>query len=759
IYESQGYSQRAAVRSILENNLYGLDIDKRAYQLSYFAVMMKARQHDSQILFIDVSCHVYAFEESNNLDGNLLKYFGYGLSEEEIGSATTQTLALLDTFIDAKEYGSIINVENYDWDLLLKFISEINPSVLESIHASRVENFSNHIKHLIKLGKVMTQKYDVVITNPPYMGSSNMNTKLSTFVKKYYPDSKADMYAIFIEKCGQMARPTGLQAMITQHTWMYLSCYEKLRIKLLNNSIVNMIHLGARAFEDIRGEVVQTTAFVINKREITNYKAKYIRLVDYRNQQSKENGFASKENHYIAKKEDFVKISGSPVSAYFLKPEIIDLFATSVGEFLDCKTGLICGNNNKYIRSWQEVNSNNINYNVMSLSDTIDVSEKWFPYNHGGKRIKWYGGHYEVVNMYNNAIEMRQEPNSMLRNSNFYFREGITWNRVGNGTNFHARIAMKGFVFDDCSPTGFTKELYELLAYLNSPIFSYFISLFSSGFKTEIGHVKKVAYRKIGNPLISSLCIDNIYLSKNDWDSFETSWDFKYHPLICSYDTIKMSFIKFKLEANDRFEKLKANEEEINRIFIDNYGLNNELSPGVEEKNVTISYIFDSRSDIPQSMKGNKFVVTKINAIKSLISYAVGCMFGRYSLDEEGLIFAGGKWDSSKYQSFIPDADGILPITEEAYFENDITSRFIEFIETVYGQETLEENLNFIADALRGKGEDSRTVIRNYFLTDFFQDHCKTYSVHGSGKRPIYWLYDSGKQNGFKALIYMHRYN
>jgi len=322
----------------------------------------------------------------------------------------------------------------------------------------------------------------------------------------------------------------------------------------------------------------------------------------------------------------------------------------------------------------------------------------------------------------------------MLRNSDFYFREGITWNRVGNGANFHARIAMAGFVFDDCSPSGFTKDLYDLLAYLNSPVFDYFLSLFSSGFKTEIGHIQKVAYIKTTNPRISELCKANISLSKADWDSYEGSWDFKHHPLLCGEKTIAAAFGKWEREATERFNTLKTNEEELNRIFIDIYGLQDELTPEVADKDVTVRR------------------ANKEREIRSLISYAVGCMFGRYSLDIEGLAYAGGDWDSGKYRSFIPDKDNILPICDDEYFDDDILGRFVDFVRVVYGVETLEENLKFIADVLGGKGTP-REVIRSYFLNDFYTDHCKIYQ-----KRPIYWLFDSGKKNGFKSLIYLHRY-
>jgi hypothetical protein len=687
IYRMSGYSDRDAAKSILENNLYGLDIDRRAYQLAYFSLMMKARQYNRRIFTENVRPQVY----------------------HPMG------------WSDGEEYGSLIKID--DPGKKPEPPKELTLFDEDYETALRVWNFK----------RLLSQKYDVVVTNPPYMGSSGMSGRLSEYVKKNYPDSKSDMFAVFIEKCAMMLKPNGYQAMITQHAWMFLSSYEKLRTKLQTRDTINMAHLGARAFAEIGGEVVQSTAFVMRGGHIKNYKGIFVRLVECQNYQDKEDTFLSGRNRYVANNSDFAKISGSPVSAYFLKPEIIQLFEHTVGNELECKTGLICGDNSKYIRSWQEVDFEKISFETNSLVGTNTTNKKWFPYNHGGERTRWYGGHYEIVNLYHNAFEMRQEPNSMLRNSEWYYKEGITWNRVGNGSNFHARIAESGFVFDDCSPTGFTSDLYSLLAYLNSPVFDYFLSLFSSGFKTEIGHIQKVAYKKVKSETVTKLCKQNISLSRADWDAFETSWDFKRHPLIGG-KSVAAAFDKWEKECDERFNTLKANEEELNRIFIDIYGLQDELTPEVEDKDVTVR------------------PADKTRDIKSLISYAVGCMFGRYSLDVDGLAYAGGEWDGAKYTTFVPDRDNVLPICDDEYFDDDIAGRFVDFVKTVYGADTLEDNLRFIAEALGGSGTP-REVIRKYFLNDFYKDHLKIYQ-----KRPIYWLFDSGKKNGFKALVYLHRY-
>lgn len=462
-------------------------------------------------------------------------------------------------------------------------------------------------------------------------------------------------------------------------------------------------------------------------------------MVDSKNQNAKEDDFMIGANRYFALKEIFTRLPGFPI-VYWLNKSEIRNFTINLDNVIDCKTGLICGNNNKYIRNWNEVNYNSINFDSLSLNDTKYDNKKYYPYNHGGDKTKWFGSHNEVVNLENNAFEMRSESNSMLRNSNFYFKRGITWNRVGSGVKFAARIALEGFVFDDVSPTGFSKEenISYILGYMNSKVFDRYIRLFSTGFKVEIGHIKKMPFidnKDIKNK-VSKLVEECIDISKLNWNSFEFSWDFKRHPLIKNTRKIETAFYDWRDLTENQFTKLKNNEEEINKIFIQIYDLNDEIIPSVDESDITIRKANLSRD------------------IKSFISFFIGCIFGRYSLSSEGLVYAGGDWNDDSYKFFTPDVHNIIPITDEEYLSNDIVDRFTEFLEVVYGPETLEENLDFIVNALGNKGNTSREVIRDYFVKDFFKDHCKTYQ-----KKPIYWLFDSGKQNGFKALVYMHRYN
>ena len=716
IYESYGYTTREAVASIVENNLYGLDIDDRAAQLAYFAVMMKARQYDRRFFSRGIQPHVYAIVESNHVDKFAVDYFCNG---------DMKLIAAMDTIIselyDAKEYGSILTVTPQDWSALYDRFAEIK----EDINMSR-ERALRELLQLVQVAEALAQKYDVVVTNPPYMGSSGMGAKLSDFVKKNYPDSKSDLFAIFIEQCKQMTKRNGYQAMITQHAWMFLSSFEKLRGKILMNDIVNMAHLGARAFEEIGGEVVQTTSFVMQKSHIADYKGKYCRLIDPASQQGKEEMFLAGENRYIADQTNFSKIPTMPIG-YWISNQIFKaLSGTLASDFADFCKGMDTGDNNRFLRLWFEVNKERMNY-----------PRKWVPYNKGGSYRKWYGNNEYVVNWDMDGTEVINFKGSNIRNKRFYLKPGITWSATASGP-FSCRYCLGNFIFDSKGCMAFTSDnnrLRYLMGAMNTKPFSKFMQVVSPTLDYNPGPVSRGAIIfEEGHDDIYKDVDENITISKSDWDSFETSWDFQHHPLLRKVPTIAEAFEQWQAECDDRFNQLKANEEELNRIFIDIYGLQEELTPEVEDKDVTVR-----KADLGRD-------------IRSFISYAVGCMFGRYSLDVDGLAYAGGEWDANKYASFAADKDNIIPICDDEYFEDDIVGLFVEFVKTIYGAETLDENLKFIADALGGKGQP-KDVIRNYFLSDFYSDHCKIYQ-----KRPIYWLFDSGKKNGFKALIYMHRY-
>ena len=721
IYESYGYTTREAVSSIVENNIYGLDIDDRAAQLAYFAVMMKARQYDRRFFSRGIQPHVYAIVESNHVDKFAVEYFcnGNAKLKEAMGM-------IISELHDAKEYGSILTVTPQDWTALYNRFAEIT----EDINMSRDVALAELLP-LVQVAETLAQKYDVVVTNPPYMGSSGMSTKLSDYVKKYYPDSKSDLFAVFIEHCGQMAKKNGYQAMITQHAWMFLSSFEKLRIKLLNADIVNLAHLGARAFEEIGGEVVQTTSFVMRKSYISDYNGKYCRLIEPTTQQGKEDMFLAKENRYVADQSNFSKIPGSPVAYWVSKPVYQAFDNEKIGKYAISDGQTKTGNNDKYLRMLWEV----------PVSE-IGKGKHWILHAKGGSFRRWYGNIDTLIDWSDSAREhYRKDRVARIAPEYIWFRNGICWTLISSNKLHGFRLLQDNSTFNLAAPSVFFNDdrmMFYILGYLNSKFSQEIIALLNPTLNTNISDItsQPLCYGKLPEQenCVIDLVKNNIAISKNDWDAFETSWDFQHHPLLRKVPTSVEAFDQWQTECDDRFNQLKANEEELNRIFIDIYGLQDELTPEVEDKDVTVR-----KADLGRD-------------IRSFISYAVGCMFGRYSLDVDGLVFAGGEWDNRKYVSIPVDKDNIIPICDDEYFEDDIVGLFVKFVKTVYGAETLDENLKFIADALGGKGQP-KDVIRNYFLNNFYADHCKIYQ-----KRPIYWLFDSGKKNGFKALIYMHRY-
>ena len=763
IYRSAGYTDRDAAASIVEHNLYGLDIDDRAAQMAYFVVMMKGCHYDSRFLRRHLNPHVYAIQESGELTTDALG---------RLGKQESTARVLLDGFKNAKEYGSILQpkVTLAELDALQEQLREVDGasdmgSLTDQLVAGQIVNV---LYPLIEQAWMLVQKYDVVVTNPPYMGGSGMNARLSDYVKKYYPDSKNDLFAVFIEHGNEMVKRAGFNCMVTMQSWMFLSSFEKMRVNALQTkTITNLMHMENM----VMGIAFGTAVTVFQNAAVHGYKGTYnqIKLQDIENDVPKQ--FPVSGNRFAQVSTDnFFKIPGSPV-AYGLSQQMLlpySIHEKLLGEVAAPCAGLATGDNNIFQRIWYEVKFSNIGFGVLDVRETENRNEKWYPCNSGGDFRKWSTDDRMIVNWQNNGKEIKAFKNAAGKlaarpqNTQWYFKEGLTWNKLSS-SKFAVKYKRTGFIFDDTSRSAFPHDgenLNYLIGLLCSNVtFEYLKALnptmsFTNGDLVRI----PITVSKEKTEGIANTVENNISLSKSDWDSFETSWNFKKHPLLpelplgsecvfrdangkmgsASVTSIALAdeYARWESECNKRFNDLKANEEELNRIFIDIYGLQDELTPEVEDKDVTVR-----RADLTRE-------------IKSLLSYAVGCMFGRYSLDVDGLVYAGGKWDDSKYTTFIPDADNVLPITDEEYFTDDIVGRFVEFVKVVYGTDTLEDNLAFIAKALGVKGTSPRAVIRNYFLNGFYADHVKIYQ-----KRPIYWLYDSGKQNGFKALIYMHRYN
>jgi len=740
IYESAGYDKREAAFDIVEHNIHGLDIDKRAYQLAYFAVMMKGRGYNRRFL------------RNKNIKHNIFKVEGSGFTDKAGKKVYVYDQATLDYFVnndlvlkksmdnlieqmfDAEEYGSILKIQNVNFNLIFERFEEIESDI--SLYKNSV---FNALYPFVLIAYMLTQKYDAVITNPPYMGASGMNAKLAKYVKDNYPNSKSDLFAVFIEKWNTMMTLYGYNSMVTMQSWMFLSSFEKMRKNIISTKdIVCLMHMENM----VMGIAFGTAVTVFRNLHIFNFRGTYtqIKLCDIAN--NKPRYFPIIENRFAQVSTDnFSRIPGNPI-AYWTSTNFINAYQNrTISEYGIARSGLQTGDNNCFLRFWQEVNYHNIAFGMNSKIEYLQTGKKWTPQIKGGEYRKWYGNFDYVVNWKNDGEEIRKCKGCRLNamgNNELYFKSGITWSHTTSSV-YGARYLPKGHLFNVEAPTlfvGKNKELY-FLAFLNSAVAQLYLNAINSTIHYLVGNIISLPIIYSKNDKIDYLANSNIESSKQDWDAFEISWDFKKHPLLFhNTDKLSVAFEMWSKECGERFTQLKENEEELNRIFIDIYGLQDELTPEVEDKNVTVR-----QADLQRE-------------IKSLISYAVGCMFGRYSLDKDGLVYAGGEWDNSKYDTFIPDEDNCIPITDEEYFSDDIVERFVEFVKTVYGTDTLEENLDFIANALGNKGDTSREVIRNYFLRDFYADHLKVYQ-----KRPIYWLFDSGKQNGFKALIYMHRYD
>jgi len=704
IYESAGWSRRDAAASILEHNLYGLDIDDRAYQLAYFAVMMKARQFDRRFFNRSIQPEVYAPQN----------------------------------YADGKEYGSLLHVDR-----------------LEPEPMGQLDLFSEDI-NTWNFRNLLAQKYHVVVTNPPYMGASGMNGKLAEFVSKTYPDSKGDLFACFVERGNELTVHYGCNCMVTMQSWMFLSSYESLRNKLMaTRTIKSLLHMENMVMGIAFGTAV--TSFWDD--HITGYTGTFtqIRMRDI------ENGvpivFPNKNNRYAEISTDsFSLIKGSPI-AYWASSGYLKVCESgiTISSLSSPRTGMTTGDNNRFLRLWSEVSSANLCLFAKSSDEALQSGMKWFPYLKGGDFRRWYGNLDYVINWLNDGHEIKTniKPNGIkaasVRSEGLYFKPLISWSAVSSGI-FSCRANNGGALFDSGGSSLYlTNNRLFVLALLNTKIGQYALDLLNPTINYQPGDIANIPLCLENTTMIEKVVEQCIACSKEDWDSFENSWDFEWHPLVrkglsrfhwnAEDATIEECFRAWAGECDSRFSKLKANEEELNRIFIEIYGLQDELTPEVEDKDVTVR-----RADLQRD-------------IKSLLSYAVGCMFGRYSIGSTGLAYAGGEWDARKYSQFKPDADNIIPLTDEDYLEDDIISRLCDFLKIAFGERTLETNLDYIATALGGKGNSSREIIRNYYLNSFFDDHCQAYSVTGSGRRPIYWLFDSGKQNGFKALIYLHRYN
>ena len=772
IYREVGYTDRDAAQCIIEKNLFGLDIDDRAYQLAYFAVMMKARSYDRRFLTREIAPKVYPIYDYTKIHATDNADLNY----------------LIEEFSKAKQYGSLINFKSdFSLESVKQYVDNLQGQLsMNSVDIPMIEN-------VILNTQILLNKYTVVCTNPPYL--NKMNGELKNYITKHYKDYSGDLFSVFMYKNFDYCIQGGYSAFMTPFVWMFIKTYENLREFIINQkSITTLVQMEYSAFEEA---TVPICSFVLkNGKEIE--KGLYFKLSDFKGgmEVQKQKVLEALDNKecgyfYETSEENFSKIPGSPI-AYWVSEKIVNAYNyKSLSSFAECKSGIMTGDD-RFIKLWHELSLCDIKFDCKNCDDMENF--KWFPLNSGGGYRNWYGNNEKVVDLWNDGFNIRHNvKNFRLREKTYYFKSGITWGRI-TSSQIAFRDVVSGSLFGDAGPIAFISNRKQyVLGLLCSKVVNELLSATNPTLNFQVNDITNlpVIFSDQHKPYIDTLVEQNISISKKDWDSFETSWDFEKHPLlnnvfvypvkiseqtweynkkedgktltetnavkttrISGDSLIKSAFKNWEQECNKRFNTLKANEEELNRIFIEIYGLQDELTPKVEDKDVTVNRIFNSKEEIPESMKGSKYAITKQDVIKSFVSYAVGCMFGRYSLDVDGLAYAGGDWDDSKYKTFIPDTDNVIPITDEEYFADDIVGLFVAFVKKVYGEDTLEENLDFIAKALGNKGDTSREVIRNYFVKDFYKDHVKTYQ-----KRPIYWLYDSGKADGFKALIYMHRYN
>lgn len=761
IYEEEGYEPTEIPTKILENNLYGIEIDERAGELAAFALMMKARTYDKRI-----------FERLNSSETQLepnicvLRNIHFESDElknysKEIGTdlLVGKALETLHQFEDADNFGSLIRPIMCKTGELLRKIDE------KTISGDLfLQNTHKNVKAALTQADYLSSKYHIVITNPPYMGAKGMNSRLSVWSKVNFPESKSNLFAMFIMRNLRLAHERGTVAMITMQSWMFLSSFKGLREKVLSqSSILTLAHLGARAFDSIGGEIVSTTAFVIGTSYNPDLKGAYLRLIDGNNEAEKDSELINNRfNPFYVPIHDFRKIPGSPI-AYWLHDYDIFVQNELLGKVLDVKVGLQTGNNERFLRQWHEVGVLSIGFKKSSKIEAQISELKWFPYNKGGDWRKWYGNLEYIVDWYNDGIEIRnyKDPHGKLRsrpqNTDYYFREGITWADITT-SNFAARYAAVGSIFDVKGSSGFAKafNLNFILGLMNSKPMLYFMLILNPTSTFQVGDIARVPFIRLDDK--NEKCTINVErsaaIANSDWDSYETSWDFTSLPLLQSeyrkpslhgtYDSLSSHWNEMTLE-------MKRLEEENNDIFIKAYGLEDELDKKVPLEEITLTCNPRYRYKKKKATDEDLDVLLLKDTMEEFISYAVGCMLGRYSLDKPSLILANQGETVEDYlkqipdPSYPPDEDNVIPILEANWFTDDITERFFNFLRVTFGEENYKQNLEFIEDAL---GKD----IRKYFLKDFYKDHVKRYK-----KRPIYWMFSSPRSS-FNVLIYMHRY-
>ncbi|WP_317455333.1 BREX-1 system adenine-specific DNA-methyltransferase PglX [Acinetobacter johnsonii] len=741
IYLERGYRSRDIPRLILENNLYGIDIDTRAAQLSSFALLMKAREDDRRLFSNPPKLNIIALQDSQpeRLDTFTQDLASTGVEESDLKE-------LLELFEHASTFGSLIQIPQAFAKKLPDLESKLNTAAASGdIFA---QQSAQELLPLVQQAKLLAKQYDAVIANPPYMGGKGMNTALKDFAKKKFPDSKSDLFAMFIERGFAWCKDSGFNSMVTMQSWMFLSSYEGMREKFLQDrTIQTMAHLGARAFPEISGEVVQTTAFVMQGKHLNGFKPVFFRLVNT-DQDQKEIELKAGLNRFDSTiQDDFKKIPGSPV-AYWVSEKVRNIFFSenSLGNILEAKQGLGTGQDSRFFRLYWEINFSKLGLNLNSAQEGWENKKKWYPLNKGGSYRKWYGNQEYVIAFDKNNRDLLKNLGNHLPSENKYFKPFISWSDITSANNSFRKYS-NGFLFSNTGHCAFpfdNKLEKIVLCYCNNKFVNMMTKILNPTLHFHVGYFNLLPFpsKLIDfNKEIEKIYQNLLIISQRDWDSYETSWEFSQNPIIRTQKpNLDQAFNTWQQQNADAFAEMKHLEEENNKLFIDAYGLQDELTPDVPDAQITLT-----RADREKDSQ-------------RLVSYALGCMMGRYSLDESGLIYAHAgnqDFDASRYQTFPADADGIIPLTEMHWFEDDATHRIQEFLTAVWGKDTLDANMLWLAENLDKKAnETAEDTIRRYLASKFYKDHMQTYK-----KRPIYWLFSSGKQGAFQALVYLHRYN
>lgn len=764
IYREYGWSDRDAAKSIIENNLYGLDIDDRAAQLACFAVMMKARKYNRRIINADTQLHILAMQDSTFMTDELTKYVA-----GRDAAIRNDLNELRIVFNNAKEYGSIISAPQLHYAALYARIQEIESEPIETLlDVQYKRSVCEELFPLVQQAEILSEKYDIVATNPPYF--TKYDAQLKQYITERFKLYAGDLFSVFVYRSPAFCKTEGYCGMMTPNVWLSIKTYEPLRKYILDEkTIISLVQMAHGAFNEVA--CVDVCAFILAN-ENRQAEGVYIKLsdfkgdMDYQKEKTLEAIRSSVDYKYYTKSDSLKLVPDSPITAYSASERMLQIYKKAIllSTIADPKQGLATADNNRFLRQWYEIDIHTICFTCTSLEETEHNGYKWYPYNKGGDFRRWYGNNDFVVNWENNGYEIRNftDENGKLRsrpqNTQYYFRECISWSLISSYT-IAFRYKPIGHIFDIAGMSCFDNSdipLMYLLALTNSCLIGKIMLMLAPTINYQSGNIANipVIYDKNLSDRVCAISRRNVEIAKEDWDRYETSWDFQRDPLCINLGDYQLASLydAYKQKVTSLFEELVANETEINELFLKIYDVEGEISPKVNRRDISSTLIFETAQEIPSDIRESYYVRTKSEIVRNLISYAIGCILGRYSLDKPGLAFAGGMWDASEYKIYSPDVDGILPITDDEYFDDDIVGMFINWVRTVYGEKTLEANLKFIADALGGKGTP-REVIRQYFLNDFYADHLKIYQ-----KRPIYWLFSSGKKNGFKCLIYMHRY-